>query len=432
MEKQIIFEDDHIRAIYLQGTSKTLVISFGDLISRAKGMSINAEKSLSKYDYAVVGIMPKQKSWFPRSSMQALLAHLSPILQNYQAIVAYGGSMGGYAAIKYAKLLQATRVVAMVPQYSINPDVVVDDRYHEFFDPALHHEMEIAANDLSASTEYIVIYDPYYAQDREHYLKIADSFALDAAPDATAKSPQLHTLHLPYTGHDVIAVLASSALLHDFIEHPFDAQHFYQHMRAVKKNSKFYYRSVIARLLGTHNAALGDILKSLDMQLDNQFFDNQLKQNITRILLSNKQVSERDLAKLGIQLNLPAEKNKQVYNYLDHILVFNLISSKLECYAQSVIDMNAKYIIPVQAKATGLARLDVNNEHYFIARNDRQIFKLFKFDAELSSDMHPLIVRKHAEHFSLSYKQWIMSCGAEGQCNFDDDHLTETSKLQVY
>ena len=59
MDKQIIFEDDHIRAIYLQGDSDTLVLSFGDLISRAKGLSINAEKSLMKYNYAVVGIMPK-------------------------------------------------------------------------------------------------------------------------------------------------------------------------------------------------------------------------------------------------------------------------------------------------------------------------------------------------------------------------------------
>lgn len=419
MDKQIIFEDDHIRAIYLKGTSKTLVISFGDLISRAKGLSINAEKSLSKYEYAVVGIMPKQKSWFPKHSMQALMAHLTPILADYQAIVAYGGSMGGYAALKYAKALQATRVVAMVPQYSIDPALVVDDRYHEFFDPELHQQMQIDAADASDTAEYIVIYDPYYAQDREHYLKIAVAI------------PQLHTLHLPYTGHDVIAVLASSALLHDFIEHDFDAQYFYQHMRTVKKNSKFYYRNVIAKLLGTHNAALGNILKSLDMQLDSQFFDNQLKQNITRILLSNKQVSERDLAKLGIQLNLPAEKKKQIYNYLDHVLVFNLISSKLECYAQSVIDMNAKYIIPLQVKATGLAGLEINNEYYFIARNDRQVYKIFKADAELSSDMQPLILRKHTEHYSLSYKQWIMSCGAEGQCNFDDEHLTETSKLNV-
>ena len=129
MDKQIIFEDDHIRAIYLQGDSDTLVLSFGDLISRAKGLSINAEKSLMKYNYAVVGIMPKQKSWFPASSMAALLEYLDPILKQFKNIVGYGGSMGGYAAIKYAKALKMNRVVAMVPQYSIDPLEVEDKRY---------------------------------------------------------------------------------------------------------------------------------------------------------------------------------------------------------------------------------------------------------------------------------------------------------------
>lgn len=59
-----------------------------------------------KYNYAVVGIMPKQKSWFPASSMAALLEHLDPILKQFKNIVGYGGSMGGYAAIKYAKALK--------------------------------------------------------------------------------------------------------------------------------------------------------------------------------------------------------------------------------------------------------------------------------------------------------------------------------------
>ncbi|MFI8039769.1 hypothetical protein ACFMJX_25375, partial [Acinetobacter baumannii] len=53
MDKQIIFEDEHIRAIFLQGDSNILVLSFGDLITRASGLSINAEKSLIKYQYSV-------------------------------------------------------------------------------------------------------------------------------------------------------------------------------------------------------------------------------------------------------------------------------------------------------------------------------------------------------------------------------------------
>ena len=107
------------------------MISFGDLISRAKGMSINAEKSLLKYQYNVIGIMPKQNLGF-QSSMLEMQRQIQPILEQFEQIVGYGGSMGGYAAIKYSNLLNMHKIVAFVPQYSIDPDVVHDRRYAEF------------------------------------------------------------------------------------------------------------------------------------------------------------------------------------------------------------------------------------------------------------------------------------------------------------
>ncbi len=419
MDKQIIFEDDHIRAIYLAGNSDTLVLSFGDLITRAKGLSINAEKSLMKYDYAVVGIMPKQKSWFPASSMAALIEHLSPILNQYKNIVGYGGSMGGYAAIKYARTLKMNRVVAMVPQYSIDPTEVDDKRYTDFYDPELNANMRIQAQDIVENCEYIIVYDPYFEHDKEHYLKIKPLI------------PQLHTLHLPYTGHDAIAVLANSALLHDFIEHPFDPTYFYKQIREVKKNSKFYYRSVIAHLLGTHNEALGKILKASNIQLDNTFFDASLKQTITRILLTNKRVDEQDLQKLGIQVNFAFENKNQLQDNFGNIVVFNVITQKLESYDQQVIDVNGKYIIPLHVEDSGLAQVEIKKQTYLICMNDRRVTKLFKQDDTLSLDMNPIVIRKCPNFYVLSYKNLYMSCDIQGQVSFDDESLNEFCHFKI-
>lgn len=102
MDKQIIFEDEQIRVIFLKGSSAELIFSFGDLITRAKGLSVNAEKSLHKFDFNVIGIMPKQKSWFPESSILAMMDSIQPVIAPFKARIAYGGSMGGYAAIKYS------------------------------------------------------------------------------------------------------------------------------------------------------------------------------------------------------------------------------------------------------------------------------------------------------------------------------------------
>ena len=142
MAKQIIFEDEQIRVIFLQGSSDELIFSFGDLITRAKGTSINAEKSLAKFGFNVVGIMPKQKSWFPESSMLAMLEAIRAWIAPFQTRIAYAGSMGGYAAIKYSKLLGFKRVVALVPQYSIDPEQVADNRYNMFYQPELNHDMQ--------------------------------------------------------------------------------------------------------------------------------------------------------------------------------------------------------------------------------------------------------------------------------------------------
>lgn len=419
MEKHIIFEDEHIRAIYLQGNSDTLVLSFGDLITRAKGLSINAEKSLMKYDYAVVGIMPKQKSWFPASSISALMEHLSPILSQFKNIVGYGGSMGGYAAIKYARILKMNRVVAMVPQYSINPAEVDDKRYTDFYDETLNADMRIQAQDIVSDCEYIIVYDPYFENDKEHYLKIKPLI------------PQLHTLHLPYTGHDAIAVLANSALLHDFIEHPYDQTYFYKQIREVKKNSKFYYRSVIAHLLGTHNEALGKILKGTDIQLDSNFFDASLKQTITRILLTNKRVDEQDLQKLGIQVNFAFEDRMQLKDSFGNILVFNVITQKLESYDQQVIDVNGKYIIPLHVENSGLAQVEIKKQNYLICMNDRRVTKLFKQDDALSLDMNPIVIKKTTDFYVLSYKNFYMSCDIQGQVCFDDESLNEFCHFKI-
>jgi len=409
MEKHIIFEDEQIRAIFLRGSSDELIFSFGDLITRAKGLSINAEKSLLKHDFNVIGIMPKQKSWFPESSMRQMFTEIEDLIAPFKTRIGYGGSMGGYAAIKYSNLLDLKRVVALVPQYSINPDDVEDPRYNMFFHAELNANMQIQPQDVSAEREYIVVYDPYCPEDRAQYVKLEQVL------------PHMHTLNLPFTGHDAIAVLASSELLHDFLLHDFDATYFYKKIRQVKKNSKFYYRKVIENLLPRHKNALGSILINNDLQLDNQFFDAKLKQQLLRELLSNKQVSQQDLLKLGIQVNLPQENSSQLLDSFGHGLVFNVISQKIESYAASAIALNHKFLIPIFAKGSALVQITLNDERYVVAMNDRHIMKLFKEHEPLTAGMHPIVMKKYSDFYVLSYKHLNLNNNEYGSHDFIEE-----------
>ncbi len=418
MEKHIIFEDEQIRAIFLRGSSDELIFSFGDLITRAKGLSINAEKSLLKHDFNVIGIMPKQKSWFPESSMRQMFAEIEDLIAPFKTRIGYGGSMGGYAAIKYSNLLDLKRVVALVPQYSINPDDVEDPRYNMFFHAELNANMQIQPQDVSAEREYIVVYDPYCPEDRAQYVKLEQVL------------PHMHTLNLPFTGHDAIAVLASSELLYDFLLHDFDATYFYQKIRQVKKNSKFYYRKVIENLLPRHKNALGSILINNDLQLDNQFFDAKLKQQLLRELLSNKQVSQQDLLKLGIQVNLPQENSSQLLDSFGHGLVFNVISQKIESYAASAIALNHKFLIPIFAKGSALVQITLNDERYVVAMNDRHIMKLFKEHEPLSAGMHPIVMKKYSDFYVLSYKHLNLNNNEYGSHDFIEE-TPETAQFVI-
>lgn len=353
--------------------------------------------------------MPKQKSWFPESSMRQMFAEIQELIAPFKTRIGYGGSMGGYAAIKYSNLLDLKRVVALVPQYSINPEEVEDPRYNMFFHEELNANMQVQPEDVSAEREYIVVYDPYYPEDRAHYLKLEQVL------------PQIHTLNLPFTGHDAIAVLASSELLHDFLLHEFDEPYFYKKIRQVKKSSKFYYRKVIENLLPRHRNALGSILINNDLQLDSQFFDAKLKQNLLRELLSNKQVSQQDLLKLGIQVNLPQENRSHLLDCFGHGLVFNVISQKIESYAAGAIALNHKFLIPIFAKGSGLVQISLNDERYVVAMNDRHVMKLFKEQEPLTTGMHPIVIKKYSDFYLLSYKHLNLSNNEYGSHDFIED-----------
>ncbi|AZP27952.1 MULTISPECIES: hypothetical protein [Acinetobacter] len=420
MDKQIIFEDEHIRAIFLPGDSNTLVLSFGDLITRASGLSINAEKSLIKYQYNVIGVMPKQKSWFPQASMIELAKAISPILEGFKNIVGYGGSMGGYAAIKYSNLLNMNRVIAFVPQYSIDPEHVEDRRYAEFFDSVANKDMQIQPQDVDAAREYVIVYDPYFSIDREHYLKIKELL------------PSLHTIHLPFTGHEALSVLASSSLLHDFIEHDFDEIYFYQQVRKVKKQSKFYFRNVLAHVLTQHDEMLLKILRQNDFQLDERYFDNPLKQAITRSLIKTNQATELDFQKLGIKvLRIQEDANYKegLQTSFGLILVFNLINSKFESYTVDTLLANKSYLVPIVAEQTGVVNIELNNEIYLLAMNDRKVIKLFKSEEPLTSDMSPFLIKKYFDCFAISYKQLNLSCDEQGLCEFTEGSIQPTEQL---
>jgi hypothetical protein len=143
-----------------------------------------------------------------------------------------------------------------------------------------------------------------------------------------------------------------------------------------------------------------------------------------------QQVSQTDLLKLGIQVNLPQENSCQLMDSFGHGLVFNMISQKIESYAPDAIALNHKFLLPIFAKGNGLVHIYYNDMRYTVVMNDRQIMKLVHEQAELSTGMHPLLMKKYSDYYLISYKQFNFSCDEYGGFDLVED-IPETAQFLV-
>ena len=114
----------------------------------------------------------------------------------------YGYSMGGYAALKYARMLGISRALGVCPQASIDPvDVPDDKRFHKFHKRGLHDGMMMTA---SEAPEFgVLMADPYMANDRTS----AELFARVG----------VHWLRTPFMDHATIWLLVETEFLHEVL-----------------------------------------------------------------------------------------------------------------------------------------------------------------------------------------------------------------------
>lgn len=207
---------------------------------------------------------------------------------------------------------------------------------------------------------------------------------------------------------------------------------FYQRVRQVKKQSKFYYRHVLDALLPRHHQALLKILENNDLQLDERYFDAVMKQKLVQQLFRLKQGTEQNLVKLGALPHFVQQNgavSPKVSTSQHEFLVFNLVSLKLESYSADVIAAQSQYLLPLSGKGTALIELALNGDHYLLTMNDRGIHKLIALDEPLPLDQSPLIFKQYAEFCSVSYKQLTLACDANGLSHFIENNVDEQTKL---
>lgn len=203
----LLYSSKDIYAVYHPGESDYLLLTFGYNGMKADDESFWAKGFCSKAKISAVGFVSRRSDWFPRKYMLPAIDAVLPQIVNFPTRIAYGGSMGGYGALKYGKALGAQKIFTFVPQFSLNPEVVgsFDSKFTEFFDADLHSGMELNPEEYP-SEEAWVLFDPGLQIDAGHVEKIASVM------------PSAHFVKMPHTGHATAKIFAGTAKAKKLIE----------------------------------------------------------------------------------------------------------------------------------------------------------------------------------------------------------------------
>ncbi|WP_122048622.1 tetratricopeptide repeat protein [Asaia bogorensis] len=199
----LIYSDEHIQAFFRPGHSDVTYIFFSELTFQANGRNFWGENLADRLDLNCVAFVATGPHWYPQSSMRRAIAAAMPFLVD-RFTFSYAASMGAYAALRYAELLDANITLAVAPQWSIDPSQApYEPRFTRYFAPHLHDAMEIRSNSgysTDRNRAYIV-FDPLDLPDSSHARAIM------------AVQPHTQPIPVHHIGHPAIFAFSGSATI---------------------------------------------------------------------------------------------------------------------------------------------------------------------------------------------------------------------------
>jgi tetratricopeptide (TPR) repeat protein len=190
----LLHDSDGVQLRHCPGGSDFTLIAFAESTAHADGRRWWPRRLAEAHDLDLLAVVASRVHWYPAEAMAALLPVAAAAAKPRR--LAFGFSMGGFAALKYGAAVGAAAAIAFSPQASIDPaDAAFDRRSRLHFVPALHRGHRVAAADLPAAS--LLAYDPLEPTDARHAALLAGLPGVVRAP-------------LAHAGHGSIRVLSES------------------------------------------------------------------------------------------------------------------------------------------------------------------------------------------------------------------------------
>jgi hypothetical protein len=192
------------------------------------------QKFFAKHDIPAVHIQSNISDWYQNDEIFEVTKAIRDYLHDAIQVVAYGASMGAYGALLTSKALEADKVIAIAPQFSIDRAAVPWEtrwkRAAKRIGLFKHDINDLVIND----TLKCVFYDPLSTDKRQ-----VEMFNVD-------ESWRLVTF--PLASHQVLQFLLETGtlpvLMHDLFGDGPHVQNVMDHARANRRQSKLYWMTL--------------------------------------------------------------------------------------------------------------------------------------------------------------------------------------------
>ncbi|SPU44098.1 alpha/beta hydrolase [Brevundimonas diminuta] len=160
------------------------------------------EEFFRKAGVSAVHVMGVREDWYQYPEMGEAMLAVREATAGAQRVMTYGSSMGGYAALRFAEAAGANAVLALSPQYSIDPEKApFEVRWLQ--DSQRIRWLPEVDGTLSVTAKPVVIFDPS-GDDLLHVKLIEEAIAIER-------------IMLPHCGHPSTTFLGEIGLLGNLV-----------------------------------------------------------------------------------------------------------------------------------------------------------------------------------------------------------------------
>ncbi|MEP2640031.1 glycosyltransferase family 2 protein [Roseobacter sp.] len=221
------FWEGEKNALYFEPGGKKLVVAFDNVHTarlEEQRWPWGHAMITQQLGCAVLGVLSKDRGWFRHDFVHDSFDRLqeSGWFKQFDEVLFYGASMGGFGALTYARSCPGAHVLALEPQTTLDRDILPNDNRWPWTKKLnWKNRYGDASDGTAACNTVVVVSDPYFDMDRAHVKRLSGD--------------NITHLRIPFFGHKVAHPLTIMGnlkpLLADMTRGTFDATQYYRLLR---------------------------------------------------------------------------------------------------------------------------------------------------------------------------------------------------------